>query len=77
MIRTDGSNDLLNYGAIPDSPYDSSNEDRIMELSDVSYYTQTMENSTHRYLVNVIRAGKSVSEMGKELGMELDMLEEN
>lgn len=53
MVRTDGSDDLLNYGAIPDSPYHTSNDGRIMELSNVSILTESFEDSIHDWLAGI------------------------
>ena len=44
VIRTDGSNDLLNYGAIPDSTYDSSNR-RILHPCHASTTSNEFKNS--------------------------------
>ena len=73
MIRADEGDDLINYGAIPDSPQYSSIHTRIEELSDLSILNQSYNDSTNTCVVNVIRARKSVAEMEKELGLDMDV----
>ena len=71
VIRTDRGDDLLNYGVLPDSPYDSDN--RIEELSEVSIITQPDENSANIRIVNVIWARKLVGGMEKDLELDIDV----
>ena len=73
VIRADGVDDLMNYAAIPDSPQYSSIHTRIEELSDVSILNQSYDDSANIRVVNVIRAGKSVGEMEKELALDMEV----
>ena len=63
----------MNYGAIPNSPQHSSIHTRIEELSDVNMFNQSYDDSANICVVNVVRAGKSVGEMEKELGLDMDV----
>ena len=73
MIRADGGDDLMNYGAIPDSPQHSSIHTRIEELSDVSILNQSYNHSANTRVVNVVQAGESVGEMEKQLRLDMDV----
>ena len=73
MICADRGDELLNYRAIPDSPQHSSIHTCIEELPDVSILNQSYDDSANTCVVNVVRAGKSVSEMQKKLGLDIDV----
>ena len=73
VIRADGGDDLMNYGAIPDSPQHSSIDARMQELSDGSILNQSYDDSANIRVVNVVWAGKLVGEMEKELGLDMDV----
>ena len=72
MIHADGGDNVMNYGAIPDTPQHWLIYIRIEELSDVNILYQLYYDSPNTSVVNIFQARKTVEEMAKELALDMD-----